>query len=106
MVARVLCFAQTHLQHDERCDHIVGHVEIVSSTGLVQRKPFQRENNLTHIKKINIIIDVDCLMKSNHLKKFNIKQHESQKSMKPPHHNNRPSEVQDPVLQSETEPQV
>lgn len=50
-VAKVLCFAKTHLQHDERCDHIVGHVEIVSSTGLVQRKPFQGQNNLTHIQK-------------------------------------------------------
>lgn len=37
---------QVYLQQQEGSDNVVSHVEIIPSAGFVQRKPFQREDDL------------------------------------------------------------
>lgn len=47
-ITKALCCGQTYLEHQKWCNHIICHVEIVSSTGLVQGKPLQRKDDLIH----------------------------------------------------------
>lgn len=48
---------RANLEQQERCYDIVGHVKVVASAGLVQRKPLQRKDDLIHTARRNVSIN-------------------------------------------------
>lgn len=66
-------FPLTHLEQKERCYDVVGHMEIVSGAGFVQREPFQREDELHNKHRERVIVKTFACAApdTNNLRKIN-----------------------------------